>query len=205
MLCERSLFEQISLKRSKKLMIFSFMTSSTLDCWWTRGRETELPDCTCHFCIIRYVKCRAKTHHTMWYTIWYLFIKFLQDDNDWFVATSFEKITHFRKNIKVRQIWNQLNALWTKNQTAFNLGPNQRTFKQEAHGSHRSPEEDLKFVNVFSLFRNYLSLEKGVALHLNKLDIWSPKRCFVPSLVEIDPAVLEKKIFEFRQCIFAIS
>ena len=31
------------------------------------------------------------------------------------------------------------------------------------------------FVNVFSLFCNYLPLEKGVALHLNKLEYPSPK------------------------------
>ena len=31
------------------------------------------------------------------------------------------------------------------------------------------------FVNVFSLFRNYLPLEKGGALHLNKLECPSPK------------------------------
>ena len=39
-----------------------------------------------------------------------------------------------------------------------------------------SGEEDfLNFVNVFSLFRNYLPLEKGGALHLNKLEFPSPK------------------------------
>ena len=31
-------------------------------------------------------------------------------------------------------------------------------------------EKIFNFVNVFSLFRNYLPLEKGGALHLNKLD-----------------------------------
>ena len=31
------------------------------------------------------------------------------------------------------------------------------------------------FVNVFSLFRNYLPLEKGEALHLNKTESPSPK------------------------------
>ena len=31
------------------------------------------------------------------------------------------------------------------------------------------------FVNVFSLFRNYLPLEEGEALHLNKLKSPSPK------------------------------
>ena len=37
-------------------------------------------------------------------------------------------------------------------------------------------EEEFKyFVNVFSLFRNYLPLENGIALHLNKLESPSPK------------------------------
>ena len=37
-------------------------------------------------------------------------------------------------------------------------------------------EEDfLNFVNVFSLFRNYLPLEKGRAIHLNKLESPLPK------------------------------
>ena len=31
------------------------------------------------------------------------------------------------------------------------------------------------------------------------------QRCFEPSLVEIGPVVLEKKIFKFRQCFFTIS
>ena len=39
-----------------------------------------------------------------------------------------------------------------------------------------SGEEDfLNFVNVFSLFRNYLPLEIGGTLHLNKLESSSPK------------------------------
>ena len=33
----------------------------------------------------------------------------------------------------------------------------------------------LNLVNVFSLFHNYLSLEKGGALHLNKLESASPR------------------------------
>ena len=36
-------------------------------------------------------------------------------------------------------------------------------------------EKISKFVNVFSLFRNYLPLEKGGPLHLNKLESPSPK------------------------------
>ena len=33
----------------------------------------------------------------------------------------------------------------------------------------------LNFVNVFSPFRNYLPLEKGGALHLNKLESFYPR------------------------------
>ena len=32
-----------------------------------------------------------------------------------------------------------------------------------------------KLINIFSLFRHYLPLEKGVVLHLNKLEFPSPK------------------------------
>ena len=49
------------------------------------------------------------------------------------------------------------------------------------------------FVNVVSLFRNYLPLKKNVALHLNKLEFLSPKEFF--SLVKNGTMALEKKIF----------
>ena len=45
----------------------------------------------------------------------------------------------------------------------------------------------LNFLNVFSLFRNYLPLEKGGALHLNKLESLFTQGCFVTSLVENSP------------------
>ena len=57
------------------------------------------------------------------------------------------------------------------------------------------------FVNVFSLSRNYLPLEKGWTLHLNKLESSSQKDALC--LIEIEPVVLEKKLFMFRQCISA--
>ena len=53
-------------------------------------------------------------------------------------------------------------------------------------------EENLNFVNVFSLFR----------------DMWIPITygCFVPSLIKIRTVVLEKHFyFKFRKCIFVIS
>ena len=48
----------------------------------------------------------------------------------------------------------------------------------------------LNFVNVFSLFRNYLYLEKDSALHFP-----FTQECNMRSLVEIGPMVPEKKIF----------
>ena len=45
------------------------------------------------------------------------------------------------------------------------------------------------FVNEFSLFRNYLPLEKGLALCLNKLEFPHQRM-----LCEIGPVILEKKI-----------
>ena len=61
------------------------------------------------------------------------------------------------------------------------------------------------FLNVFSLFRNYLPLEKGGALYLNKFESPSPKDALCHFLVEIGSVVLEKRNFKFSQYIFAIS
>ena len=53
----------------------------------------------------------------------------------------------------------------------------------------------LNFVNVFSLFRNDLFLEKGGALHLNKLESPSPQNALCQVWLKFGPVVLEKKIF----------
>ena len=53
----------------------------------------------------------------------------------------------------------------------------------------------LNLVKVFLLFL-YLPWEKGMTLHLNKTQVPFIQRCFVPSLVEIGPVVLEKKILK---------
>ena len=50
----------------------------------------------------------------------------------------------------------------------------------------------LNFVNVLSLFSNYLPLEKVRALHSNKIESPLPKDRFLPSLVENGSVVLEK-------------
>ena len=49
----------------------------------------------------------------------------------------------------------------------------------------------LNSVNVLSLFRKCLPLEKGVVFPMNKVKSPSHKESFVPSLKEIDPVVLE--------------
>ena len=41
------------------------------------------------------------------------------------------------------------------------------------------------FVNVFSLFRNYLPLEKSGALHLNKLEFSSPTHALCQVLLKL--------------------
>ena len=63
------------------------------------------------------------------------------------------------------------------------------------------------FVNVFSLFRNYLPLEKDRVLHLNKSEKVNPlyPRMLCAKFGRNGLVVQEKKIFKFRQCIFAIS
>ena len=66
-------------------------------------------------------------------------------------------------------------------------------------GNKSSPES-----YNFSLFLNYLPLEIGWSTSFEQTLVFITQECFVPSLVEIGPAVLEK-IFKFRQCIFAIS
>ena len=50
----------------------------------------------------------------------------------------------------------------------------------------------LNKLKAFSLFRNYLPLEMGMALHLNKFESPSPTRML--SLVEIGPVALEEKM-----------
>ena len=64
----------------------------------------------------------------------------------------------------------------------------------------------LNFVIVIWLFHYYfLALRKKCGPSF--LQTWIPttKGYFVPSLVEINQGFLEKKIFKFGQCIFAIS
>ena len=51
----------------------------------------------------------------------------------------------------------------------------------------------LYFVNVYSIFANYLPLEKGGS-SCEQTWIHSTKGCFVPSLIEVGPVIVEKKM-----------
>ena len=63
--------------------------------------------------------------------------------------------------------------------------------------------KSLKFCQCSFIFSKLSTLGKGHGPSFERT--WNPftKGCYVPTLVEIGPAVLEK-IFEFCQCIFAI-
>ena len=58
-----------------------------------------------------------------------------------------------------------------------------------------------KFVNIFSLFRNYIPLEKGRGPSFEQTWLPFSQGWFLSRLVEIDPLVLEKKIFNLSMYI----
>ena len=55
----------------------------------------------------------------------------------------------------------------------------------------------LNFVNVFSLFRNYLPLEKGGAFHLNKLESSSPKDALCQVQLKLARWFLRRRFLNF--------
>jgi hypothetical protein len=57
----------------------------------------------------------------------------------------------------------------------------------------------------FLHFCNYLPFEEDLALNLKNLKFPLPKDIFIPSLIEIDLLVLEKKVFKNFQCIFTLT
>ena len=85
-------------------------------------------------------------------------------------------------------------------------------YQQEAHGPHRSPEKTVQINKHIWLHHNVNKEKKKTLLTSWKFigssfeRTWIPftQGCFVLSLVEIGPLVLEKKILKFRQCIFAV-
>ena len=67
-------------------------------------------------------------------------------------------------------------------------------------------EEDFfNFVNVFSIFRNYFPLEKGRALHLNKLESPSPKDALCQVWMKLAQWFSRRSFFNFVNVFFAIS
>ena len=62
-----------------------------------------------------------------------------------------------------------------------------------------SGEEDfLNFLNAFSLFRNYLPLEKGRALHLNKIESPSLKEALCKVWLILAKWFRRKRFFKLR-------
>ena len=59
--------------------------------------------------------------------------------------------------------------------------------------SSGSGEAYFQMFSTFSIFVFSLLFPKGVILHLNKFESHFTKACFLPSLVDIDLVVLEKK------------
>ena len=67
-------------------------------------------------------------------------------------------------------------------------------------------EEDFWIKSMFfSNISNFSPLEKECGSSVERTWIPATQGCFVPSLVEIGPAILEEKTFKFRQCIFFFS
>ena len=59
-----------------------------------------------------------------------------------------------------------------------------------------------KKTNVFSLFRNYLPLEKGGALHLNKLESPTPKDALCQVCSKLDQWFWRRGFFNFVNLFF---
>ena len=67
-----------------------------------------------------------------------------------------------------------------------------------------SGEEDFLISSTYFRYFVIISPWKGWGPSFEQTYIPFTQGCFVPSLVEISSVVLEKKIFKFHQCIFAI-
>ena len=66
-------------------------------------------------------------------------------------------------------------------------------------------EDFLNFLNAFSLFLNYLPLEKIGALHLNKIESPLPKDALCQVWLKLANWFWKRRFFKFPQCIFTIS
>ena len=86
-------------------------------------------------------------------------------------------------------------------------------FKQETHGPHHSPEKRVQINNTNYYIIMLIKRRKNPLYTLwefngssfEQICIPLIQGCIAPSSIEISPAVLEKKIFKFCQCIFTIS
>ena len=68
---------------------------------------------------------------------------------------------------------------------------------------HSGSEEHFKILSMYFRYLELSPLGKGWGPSFEQTWIPFTQGCIVPSLVEINPVGQEKKIFKFRQCIFA--
>ena len=90
-----------------------------------------------------------------------------------------------------------------ENENEKTLQRRQQQWRRTSDEFHFNKFESQSPKDVFSLFRRYLPLERGMVIHFEQTWIPITQECFVRSLVEFCPVVL-KMIFKFRQSIFAI-
>ena len=96
-------------------------------------------------------------------------------------------------NIHDTQIWLKLNESKTR-------GPWATSHSLVEIGSVVQERQIFfNFVNVFYLFRNYLPLEKGEALHLNKVESPLPKDGLCEVWFILAQWFWRRRIFKFRQ------
>ena len=97
--------------------------------------------------------------------------------------------------VKIISPWNRVGLSIWKNLNP--LLPRMLCAKYDWKWSTGSWEEICYFVNLFFLFCNFLSFEKGDCISFEQT--WTPftQRCFLPSLVVIGSLVFEKKILNF--------
>ena len=65
-----------------------------------------------------------------------------------------------------------------------------------------SPVVFFNYINIFSLLGYYLPLEKGMALHLKKPELPSPKDALCQVSLKLDQYVVLQMIFKLCSCIF---
>ena len=108
-------------------------------------------------------------------------------ENKFYEIRLFIFIYFYFRHLVIISLWNRA---WTFDWTNLNPFTQKCLVQSSVEVCQWFLKRFLKFINLFSLFRFYPPLEKGIALHFYSDYQW----CFVPSLVEIGPVLLWKKM-----------